>query len=111
MFRITPFTPIAPVPAVGRPATRSAGRRTWLLAAALALATAGTARAQAPAAWPNKPVTIVVPFAPGGGTDIGTRIVAQKLSQLWGQSVVIDNRGGAGGNVEKGALDGITSPG
>lgn len=50
-------------------------------------------------AWPAKPVTIVVPFAPGGGTDIGTRIVAQKLGQLWGQSVVIDNRGGAGGNV------------
>jgi tripartite-type tricarboxylate transporter receptor subunit TctC len=44
-------------------------------------------------------VTFVVPFAPGGGTDIGARIVAQKLSQLWGQSVVIDNKGGAGGNV------------
>jgi tripartite-type tricarboxylate transporter receptor subunit TctC len=57
---------------------------------------AGSVQAQA---WPAKPVTIVVPFAPGGGTDIGTRIVAQKLSQLWGQSVVVDNRGGAGGNV------------
>ena len=55
--------------------------------------------AQGPVAWPTKPVTIVVPFAPGGGTDIGSRIVAQKLSQLWGQSVVIDNRAGAGGNV------------
>lgn len=55
--------------------------------------------AQAPTTWPNRPVTIVVPFAPGGGTDIGTRIVAQKLSQLWGQSVVVDNKGGAGGNV------------
>ena len=49
--------------------------------------------------WPTKPVTIIVPFAAGGGTDIGTRIVAQRLSQLWGQSVVVDNRGGAGGNV------------
>ena len=40
-----------------------------------------------------------MPFAAGGGTDIGTRIVAQRLSQLWGQSVLVDNRGGAGGNV------------
>ncbi|MBC5764258.1 Bug family tripartite tricarboxylate transporter substrate binding protein [Ramlibacter albus] len=69
-------------------------------AAALAVAglAAGTAFAQTPA-WPAKPVTIVVPFAPGGGTDIGTRIVAQKLTQMWGQSVVVDNKGGAGGNV------------
>lgn len=56
------------------------------------------AQAQTPA-WPTKPVTIIVPFAAGGGTDIGTRIVAQRLSQIWGQSVVVDNRGGAGGNV------------
>ncbi|WP_418314717.1 Bug family tripartite tricarboxylate transporter substrate binding protein [Piscinibacter sakaiensis] len=62
------------------------------------LAAAGIAHAQA-AAWPTKTVTIVVPFAVGGGTDIGTRIVAQRLSQLWGQSVVVDNRGGAGGNL------------
>ena len=72
----------------------STTRRALVAAAALALA--GPALAQA---WPAKPVTVVVPFAPGGGTDIGTRIVAQKLSQLWGQSVVVDNRGGAGGNL------------
>jgi len=68
-------------------------------AAALALVGAAPAWAQTVAPWPTRPVTIVVPFAPGGGTDIGTRIVAQKLAQLWGQSVVIDNRGGAGGNL------------
>jgi tripartite-type tricarboxylate transporter receptor subunit TctC len=70
-------------------------RRAILLATLLAAG--GLVHAQD--AWPTKPVTIVVPFAPGGGTDIGTRIVAQKLSVLWGQSVVVDNRGGAGGNV------------
>ena len=68
-------------------------------AAALALVGAAPAWAQTVAPWPTRPVTIVVPFAPGGGTDIGTRIVAQKLAQMWGQSVVIDNRGGAGGNL------------
>ena len=49
--------------------------------------------------WPTRAVTIVVPFTPGGGTDVGTRVVAQKLSQLWGQPVLIENRAGAGGNV------------
>jgi tripartite-type tricarboxylate transporter receptor subunit TctC len=68
--------------------------------AVMGLSLMGSAAAWAQAtAWPNKPVTIVVPFAAGGGTDIGTRIVAQRLSQLWGQSVLVDNRGGAGGNV------------
>jgi len=70
----------------------SSGR--WALWALLAWGSYAMAQG-----YPTKPVTIVVPFAPGGGTDIGTRIVAQRLSQLWGQSVLIDNRGGAGGNV------------
>lgn len=82
------------------------------LLAAGALAAAAAVRAQTPA-WPSKPVTIVVPFAPGGGTDIGTRIVAQRLAQLWGQPVLVDNRGGAGGNlgldnVSRARADGYT---
>ena len=66
---------------------------TFVLLSAVALSV------QAQTTWPTKPVTIVVPFAAGGGTDIGTRILAQRLSILWGQPVLIDNKGGAGGNV------------
>jgi tripartite-type tricarboxylate transporter receptor subunit TctC len=75
-------------------------RRTLVAATLLAGAGLAATSAQAqPAAWPTRPVTVVVPFAVGGGTDIGTRIVVQRLSQLWGQPVNVDNRGGAGGNL------------
>src|SRR4051812_42587586 len=57
---------------------------------------AATASAQD---WPQKPVRLIVPFPPGGATDISARLVGEKLSQIWGQQVVIENRGGAGGSV------------
>ena len=66
------------------------------LAIGLAFALSSTAHAQA---WPQKSVRFIVPFPPGGATDISARLIGQKLTELWGQSVVIENRGGAGGGV------------
>ncbi|MGJ7504382.1 Bug family tripartite tricarboxylate transporter substrate binding protein [Variovorax sp. ZT5P49] len=73
---------------------RSPVRRA-LLALALPLV-AGTAFAQA---WPAKPITLIVPFPPGGPTDVASRIVAQKMSLALKQNIVIDNRSGASGTV------------
>jgi tripartite-type tricarboxylate transporter receptor subunit TctC len=63
--------------------------------------------------WPNKSVKIIVPFAPGSATDIAARIVGQKLSELWQQQVIIENKPGAGGTlgtnlVAKASADGYT---
>lgn len=81
--------------------------RRVLFAAAVAVATgiAGAtlspARAQTPA-FPHKPMRLLVPFSPGGGTDTLARIIAQKMSEHWGQSVVVENRTGAGGTIGAG---------
>ena len=72
--------------------------RTWI-AAALAMLAASWGSAQGAETFPTHPVRIIVGFAPGGANDIVTRIVAQKLYEIWGQTVVVDNRGGAGGNI------------
>jgi len=87
---------------------RNPARRA-LIALALPLV-AGAAFAQA---WPSKPITVIVPFPPGGPTDVATRIVAQKMSQGMKQNILIDNRSGASGTIgaaaaAKAAPDGYT---
>jgi tripartite-type tricarboxylate transporter receptor subunit TctC len=72
--------------------------RRFSFIAAAALLACPFAQAQT-GAFPTRAVTLVVPFPPGGGTDTGARIVAQKLSLKWGQPVLVENRGGAAGQV------------
>lgn len=78
------------------------------LAAGMLIAAAAGAQS-----WPQKPVRFIVPFPPGGATDISARLLGQELQDMWGQTVVIENRGGAGGGVgaaeaARAAADGYT---
>src|ERR671914_476606 len=71
-------------------------KRLSFLAAAMLVLAAGT---NAEAQYPSKTITLVVPFAAGGSNDIVARAIGKKLSEAWGQSVIIDNRAGAGGVI------------
>ncbi len=87
--------------------------RSLRISTLLGLALAWPLAALADAAYPDKPVKFVVPYPPGGGTDVVARIVQQRLQAALGQSIVIENKGGAGGSlgtdiVAKAAPDGYT---
>jgi tripartite-type tricarboxylate transporter receptor subunit TctC len=69
-----------------------------LTAAAIAAPSIVSSHAQS-GDWPAKPVRVVVPFTPGGSTDITARLVSNRLQEVWGQSVVVENKPGAGGNI------------
>jgi tripartite-type tricarboxylate transporter receptor subunit TctC len=78
-------------------------RRQFLGLAAAATAVPALPRAvfaqSAASTWPNRVVRLIVGFPPGGGADSAARIAADRLSKIWGQQVVVENKGGAGGNI------------
>jgi tripartite-type tricarboxylate transporter receptor subunit TctC len=76
--------------------TSSRFRRNLLLTSLFSLALGATAQAES---WPTRPVKMVIPFSAGGTTDVVGRVLGQKLSDIWKQSVVVENRAGAGGAV------------
>ena len=80
-------------------ATRRHGIAQLLLLVSLATLAAGWSAAQPAEKFPTKPVRVIVPYAPGGATDITARQMQSRLNELWGQSVIVDNRAGASGNI------------
>jgi tripartite-type tricarboxylate transporter receptor subunit TctC len=88
------------------------GFRRAAFAAAIVAGIASTASSPALAqAFPSKPVRVVAPFSPGGNTDVLARILTQKMSEVWGQPVVIENRTGAGGTIGTGIVAKATPDG
>ena len=92
--------------------THSARRPTLsVMPAAVLLAIGALGTAQAQTDYPNKPVRLVVPYAPGGATDVIGRVLAKQLSDSLGQQFVVDNRAGAGGSLGAGQVAKSTADG
>ena len=73
--------------------------RRHLIASVVVSAVASLIRSARASSWPDRTVHMVVPVAAGGPTDVNARVVAEQLAKIWGQQVVIDNKGGAGSNI------------
>jgi tripartite-type tricarboxylate transporter receptor subunit TctC len=86
-------------------------KRSAMVAALLWAAFAVSGKAIATEAWPTKPITVLAPFAAGGTVDIVARLIGNKLSRELGQSIIVDNRGGAGGTIATGMLARATPDG
>lgn len=76
----------------------------WGLAAATTFAAVASALPAAAQQWPSKPIRFVVPYSPGGISDIAARLIGAKLTESWGQQVVVDNRPGGSGTIGTGAV-------
>jgi tripartite-type tricarboxylate transporter receptor subunit TctC len=74
-------------------------RREFIRLGAAAVAAPALPQMASAQAWPNRVVRIIVGFPPGGGADAAARIAAARLSEIWGQQVIVENKGGAGGNI------------
>jgi tripartite-type tricarboxylate transporter receptor subunit TctC len=83
-------------------------RRTIIVSAAAAMLGMALPHRSLAQAWPSRPVRVIIPFTPGGAPDVLLRLVAQKLSETWGQGVVVENR--AGGNTLTGTVAVTKSP-
>src|SRR5205807_2418726 len=89
----------------GKEARSMLSRRQLVAATATALAAPAITFSRAfGQVWPGRAVRIIVPFAPGGATDITARLLANRLQEVWGQPVVVENKPGAGGNVGAGLV-------
>ena len=88
-----------------------ATRRRFIALGAAALAAPGLTRVAHAEAYPTRFVRLIVPFPPGGAVDNAARIIAGRLSEMWGQQVVVENKGGAGGNVAAAAVLGADPDG
>jgi tripartite-type tricarboxylate transporter receptor subunit TctC len=85
---------------------QSPSRRAFLTSAAAAGVMVATRARGDDSHWPDRPVRIIVPYPAGGSTDVLTRILGERLKDIFSQSFVVENRGGAGGNIGIAAVTG-----